>query len=377
MNILINGLLLNRPYTGVQYSIESLIEALSRHNSGDIQYTVLVSSDYTGRLEKSKSLTVRKVKFNSSNRFKRIAFENFFLFSFFKKHKFDIYHSPGYTLPVWAGRVRSLVTLHDLIALDFPELCKNETALYYNLVLPGTIYSAKKIVAVSNKVKDDVLRRFPVVDENKIAVIYHGVNFRFKKITIKKILQDVRNKYNLPERYLLFVGNIEPKKNIERIVEALHQLKSEKEVINKLVIVGRKGWKYSSLFKLIEKLRMQANVILLGYVEEEDLPAIYSLAETLVYPSLYEGFGLPVIEAMACGCPVVMSNRGALPEISNGLCQQIDPLNTDQLCHAIRKLMGDKDYRNQQINDGIARSSRFSWDRAANQTIDLYNSIMT
>lgn len=373
--ILINALLLNNEFAGVQYAIENLLYGLSRTHNTDLYVEVLLSNGYEGNLTEHEFFKLKRIKFNTKNRFARIYFENIMLPTYFKKNDFDLYHSPGYVLPYFAN-MPSIVTVHDLIALDFPDLCQNETALYYRLCLPNAIEKSVKILTVSNTIKMDILKRFTTIKEDKVEVIYHGIHERFKKTSDLARLESVKVKYKLPSLFFLFVGNLEPKKNINRIIEAFAITKRNSNSKHKLVIAGKKGWKYGPIFKLIQKLELQTDVLFLGYVDENDLPTIYSLAAIFLFPSLYEGFGLPVLEAMACGCPVILSCKGALPEISGNICLQVNPNNPSEIASKIRNLLEDDTLRKSQVQKGIIWSKKFKWKHTAKKTVDLYRSIL-
>ena len=371
--ILINALLLHKEFSGVQYSIEYLVDALGKINQPDILFEVLISDDYAGNITESKSLRLKKINSISTNRFKRIYFENFSLPRHFSRGNFHLYHSPACTLPFFSN-IESIVTIHDLVPLKFPHLTQNKTAIYYNLVLPKSIAKAKKIVAVSNTVKKDILNLFPNTDANKIDVVYHGISKRFSRVSDTIKLDTVQNKYKLPSKFILFVGNLEPKKNINRIIEAYWSLKMDQHIEHKLVIAGRKGWKYASIFDLCKDKNLHDDIIFPGYIDEDDLPALYSLASAFTFPSLDEGFGFPVLEAMACGCPVIVSNQGALPEISGGICPMADAYSVSSIASAILQVLQHEDYRQQVIGKGLHWSNKFTWEACAEKMIHLYSS---
>ncbi|TBO44286.1 glycosyltransferase family 4 protein [Pedobacter kyonggii] len=370
-NILINGLLLKSEHSGVQYSIEYLVEALSSLESNCHKIEVLLSTKYEGTILESKSLGIKRVDISTFGRYSRIYLENFMLPSYLHKNKFHLYHSPGYVLPLFL-KTNSIITIHDLIALDYPDLCQNETAIYYNLLLAKSINSARKIIAVSNTVKKDIINKFPKINEDKIHVIYPGIDSRFSRVTDQIFLDSVIFKLKLPDRFLLFVGNLEPKKNIDAIIKAYDELKKQTLTRHKLVIVGKPGWKYASIFNLVKSRNLQNDVLFLGYIDDAYLPAIYSLADMLIFPSFYEGFGIPVIEAMACGCPVIISNKGALPEISGGICLQVDPFSISEILNAIRILMQDSEQRELISNKGLKWAERYTWQTAADKTFQVY-----
>lgn len=369
IKVLINGLLLTGKYSGVQYSIEYLIQSLSNCDPSKYSITVLVSTDYKGNIPTTEGLKLKKVAFNSSCRLIRIAFENIYLPYYLRKYGFNIYHSPGYTLPFFC-KTFTLVTIHDLIALEYPALCKNETALYFGLMLPRTIKQADKIVTVSIAVKNDIQKHFQDIKEEKIEVIYHGLHSRFSQSWRPECLAVVCAKYNLQPGFLLFVGNIEPKKNLESVLHAYHVLKQNRSITQKLVIIGQKGWKYKSVFNKIRDLRLFEEVVFLNYVEEVDLPALYRSASALLFPSIYEGFGLPVLEAMACGCPVITSSRGALPEISGGFATYVDPYNIHEISEAMLKPKALSEFPEKE---SIAWAKSFSWKQAGERYLQLYS----
>ncbi len=373
--ILINGLLLNEQFTGVQYYTENLLRAIGSKYNECIAIEVVLSKNYNGQIQTNNVLKVQKTQVNTSNRIKRIIFENFKLANYYRQNYYHLYHSPGYVLPYFWNHP-SVVTIHDLITLDYPELCQKESALYFNLFFPNSIKKATKIIAVSNKVRDEIVNRFEILPNN-IEVIYHGIDDSFKKVQSVDILNRIRNKYKLPQQFILFVGNIEPKKNLERLIEAFNQLKIHKALKHKLVVVGKNGWKYKSMYKLIQKLNIGSEILFTGYVPQEDLSGIYSLADLFVFPSLCEGFGIPPLEAMACETPVLVSNMGALPEITGGNCLQVSPYQIDDIAKGIYTLLMDKNLRKSTIENSKKWVKNFSWERAASQTMKVYEDVLS
>jgi glycosyltransferase involved in cell wall biosynthesis len=351
--ILINGLQLGDHNTGVQYYTQNLYNEFLKRDEDHFDFQLMRSP-----VTDSRSLKI--------NRFERILFENFSLPAYFRRNNFNLYHSPNYVLPYLAN-IPSVLTIHDLLTLDRPELCQTESALYFKFFLPPSVKKAIRIIAVSNTVKKDILNHFNL-PEDKIEVIYHGVNSIFKKSTDGAILE----KYHLPEKYILFVGNLEPKKNLERLIRAFDLLKRNTDIPHKLVIVGKKGWKYQSVFDTVAGLKINSEVIFTGYVPLEDLPVIHSMAGLFVFPSLYEGFGIPPLEAMACGAPVLVSDKGALPEITGGTCLQVDPFDMNRIAQGMHQLLTDTHLRNKSVRSGREWVSRFTWENAAKETLKVY-----
>lgn len=370
--VLINGLLLNNEFSGVQYYAENLLKSFVVREKDNFQLSVLLSKGYKGEIPANGLLNRIRTKYDTSNRFYRIYYENLQLSNYLKRN--DIYHSTGYVLPFFF-KIPSVLTIHDLIALQFPEYCQYETAIYFRLLLPASIRKATQIIVPSNKIKEGILAKY-TIDPGKIHVVYHGIGDHFKKVENIGRLKEVRMKYNLPGKFILFVGNIEPKKNLVRLINAYHQLRKEAGIKHQLVIVGKKGWKYEPVFQTINKLKLNHDILMVGYVAEEDLPVIYTLSGVFVFPSLYEGFGFPPLEAMACEVPTLVSNQGSLPEVTGGNCLQVDPFDVDAISKGIYKLVHDENYRKYSIVKGKSWIKKFTWKKTAEETIKVYNKIL-
>lgn len=363
--VLINGLQLCEENTGVQYYTENLLKEIS--NKDNIEIHSIVSNNYKRNI--NGQIYLHNINIGNS-RLKRIIYENIYLPKFLIENHYRLYHSTNYILPYFCS-FPSILTIHDLITFEYPKLCQRESVFYFKLLLSRSIKRATKIIAVSNTIKNDILRRFDVPDA-KIEVVYHGINLILKKTENIDNLKKTRQKYHLPERYILFVGNIEPKKNLERLIRAFDKLRKTTELKHKLVIVGKKGWKYNSVFKTIDELKIRNEIIFTGYVPEVDLSTIYSMADLFMFPSLYEGFGIPPLEAMACEVPVIVSNKGALPEVTGGRCLQIDPYNVQEITEVMYKLLTDTNLRRKSILQGNEWVKQFSWEKAAKETLNVY-----
>jgi Glycosyltransferase len=249
----------------------------------------------------------------------------------------DLFHATEHLLPRFSS-VRTVFTLHDLIFLFYPEAHKPLNRWFLTLMMPRFLRAADAVIAVSECTKRDAMRLYGL-DEAKIRVIYEGVSPRFRPASPEAIAA-VRARYNLPECFILYVGTIEPRKNLTALLEAFHHLLATHDL--RLVIVGKKGWLYEGFFRRLRELGLEDRVIFTGYVPDEDLPAIYSAADLFVFPSLYEGFGLPVLEAMACGTPVVCSNTSSLPEVAGDAALLVDPTDVRALAGAIERVLTDE-----------------------------------
>jgi glycosyltransferase involved in cell wall biosynthesis len=375
--ILVNGLLLTDHFSGVQYSIENLLLAVSkdRESQPDIDIEVLVPGRYSGGLTAGDRIAVKALRSDMSSRVKRIAYEHYGLPKYFSENGFDLYHSPAYVLPRFSN-IPGIVTIHDLLPLDSPQYCQRESVAYFSLCLSRSVFRARKIIAVSHTVKADIVRKFDI-DPDLVTVVYHGVEPLFKRVVSVERLTEVASKYRLPDKFILFVGNIEPKKNLSRLIRAFSYLKKHTGLEHKLVLAGKKGWKCLDIYKSVRDAGMEGEVLFTGYADRADLPALYSLADVFSFPSLYEGFGLPVLEAMACGTPVLISNRGALPEIAPGLYPQVNPFDEKDIASKLYELLTSAELREKNIRYGYETAKAFTWERSAKGTIDVYREVLS
>ncbi len=239
-------------------------------------------------------------------------------------------------------------------------------------MIPLYCHRSNAIIVMTNSGKIDLIK-YINVNKNKVEVIYGSCHDRFKFTKkIKNVLM-INKKYNLPDKYLLFVGGITPLKNFSNILRAFNLIR--KKISIKLVVVGFKRWKYTKDISLINRLNLQNDIITLGFIPDEDLPYLYSSAQCLTLPSLYEGFGIPILEAQACGCPVICSKTGCAPEVSDGAALLVNPYSYKEIAQAIDNILNDKDLRKRLIAAGIENVKEFSWLKAAEQTLQLFRKI--
>ena len=285
----------------------------------------------------------------------------------------DLFHATDHLLPR-LSQVKTVFTLHDLIFRFYPEMHKPLNRWFLTLMMPRFLQAADAVVAVSGCTKRDAVQTYGL-DEAKIRVIYEGVNSRFRTRP-RDVISAVRHQYGLPERYILSVGTIEPRKNLTSLLEAYRELTDGGSEF-KLVIVGKKGWLYEGFFRKLRELGLKNEVIFPGFVPDEDLPAVYSAADLFVFPSLYEGFGLPVLEAMACGVPVITSNTSSLPEVTGEAALLVDPKSVEALTRAITDVLENKELRDELRVKGPRQAAKFTWEKAAHQTADVYATILS
>ena len=283
----------------------------------------------------------------------------------------DLLFVPAHVLPIIHPR-RSVVTIHDLGYLYHPQAHRLLDRLYLDLSTRYNARAATHLIADSSATKRDLIERHGT-DPDKITVVYPGYDDTvFQPVRDEKAIGAVKARHGIAGDYILFVGTLQPRKNLIRLIEAYWKL----EVGNwKLVIAGKKGWLYREIFQQVEKLGLEGKVVFTGYVPEGDLPALLSGARLFVFPSLYEGFGLPVLEALACGIPVVCSNVSSLPEVAGDAAILVDPLDVEGLAAGMERVLGDEELRAELIERGFEQVSRFSWERCTRETLDVLESI--
>jgi glycosyltransferase involved in cell wall biosynthesis len=229
-------------------------------------------------------------------------------------------------------------------------------------------------VAISQTTKNDLIELMNIPPE-KIRVIYDGVSPSFRLIDDQVHLARVASKYSLPNQFLLFVGLFGPRKNIAGILQAYAILKKKHHASHHLVMVGERGWRYRTDLELVQRLGLENDVVFPGFVEDEDLPAVYNLADVFIFPSLYEGFGLPVLEAMACGTPVVTSNLSALPEVVGTSGVLVDPRDPEEIALGVHRLLSNSKLASSLVKAGLERSSHFTWENAAEQLMAVFQEL--
>lgn len=301
----------------------------------------------------------------------RILWEHSLFPLLLRRDRVNLLHATMNVAPWWSP-CPVVVTIHDLAYLRYPQVHPLGRRLYLTAFTRLTIRRARAIVTVSQYTRLEVERFFRVPGQ-RIHVIYEGHDDRFRPLPREQI-ELFREQKGLPPRYLLYVGNLEPRKNLSRLVQAYARTGRPGRV--PLVLAGPPGWGCASLFHLIDTLGLSGQVIFPGFVAAEELPLWYNGAEAFIYPSLYEGFGLPPLEAMACGTPVLVSTASSLPEVVGDAGLQVAPDDVDGMTEAIQRLLDDSDLRVSLRQRGLERARRFSWERMARETASLYGQLL-
>jgi glycosyltransferase involved in cell wall biosynthesis len=287
--------------------------------------------------------------------------------------KVDLFHSPDFTLPPTLPGVPTLLTVHDLSFVRDPESAWPSLRDFLNKAVPRSVKRATHVLADSVATKDDLIELFGTPAE-KITVLHSGVAARFVPIRDQAEIDRVCAKYQLPRPFILSVGTLQPRKNYGRLIEAFAQLVAGRNAWH-LVIIGGKGWMYDTIFEQVKRSGLEGRVHFPGFVDEADLPALYSAADLFAYVSLYEGFGLPLLEAMACGTPVIGSNTSSLPEVIGEVGLQVDPRNVNDITNALQRMLVQAELRTRSIELGMERAKLFTWEKAARELLAIYDRV--
>jgi len=286
----------------------------------------------------------------------------------------DILHSTDFIPPQWKPRgCKSVITIHDLAFLHYPHFLTKASARYYGQI-EDAVKRADHIIAVSNSTRRDIINLLGV-DEQKITVIYEAANPMYRPMDRAQALAQVQARYGIPNDFILFVSTIEPRKNVQGLLKAFRRLLDDYKLDVTLVLAGAKGWLSQEAYDLVHELKLDKQCFFLGAVDDKELVLLYNAAHCLTYPSFYEGFGLPPLEAMACGTPTVVANVSSLPEVVGDAALLVAPNDTEELTVALWRLLTDDQVWKELQQKGFTRAERFSWARTARETLDVYRSL--
>jgi glycosyltransferase involved in cell wall biosynthesis len=280
----------------------------------------------------------------------------------------DVFFMPNINFAAFSSKCKRVITVHDLSYLKYPQFWTFKSKIWHKILLnKKIIQNADKIIAVSKNTKMDLINILGI-NEDKIQTVYEGVDSKFKPISNKTEIERVKKRYKLPHKFILYIGTLEPRKNIESIIDAYNKLNINQD----LIIAGSIGWKADQIKKLAQK---NSKIKLIGYIGEEDKRGLYSLADLLVYPSYYEGFGLPLLESMACGTPIIAGSNSSQVEVVEKSGLLIDPYNVNELAQAMKFILEKDTLKNELIISGLERVKNFSWERSAEKTLNLFKNI--
>jgi glycosyltransferase involved in cell wall biosynthesis len=292
---------------------------------------------------------------------------------YFTSRRFDLYFEPNF-IPIHILADRIVTTVFDFSFVLFPEWHSRDKVLYFKKHFWDKIKTADRIIVISNFIKNEAINRFGF-SKDRLTTIHLGFDHEIFKIYPPQALKTVKAQYRLPENFILFLGFIEPRKNLKRLLQAYTDLgdKIRKEL--KLVLIWFKGWENEEVMRLMQNLK--SDIFYLGYLPGEELGKLYNLARLFVYPSLYEGFGLPPLEAMACGCPIIVSHTASLPEVCGDAAFYADPQDANSISGAILRVLLDENLRNSLIQKGFDRASTFSWEKSALSHLKVFEEVFS
>jgi glycosyltransferase involved in cell wall biosynthesis len=284
----------------------------------------------------------------------------------FQLHRFDLYHAMAFVAPVWPYKPPTVVTIYDLSFIHYPQVLSSSRRAYLSAFTRHTVHKAARVIAISQSTARDVVEQFGI-PADRVDVAPCGTDFtRFHPLPAADIAA-FRAKKNLPENFWLFLGTLEPRKNLPTLIHAYARLPQDTRP--PLVLAGGHGWAYQPIYDAIEQHRLQADIHLPGFIPADDLPLWYNSADVFIYPSIFEGFGIPPLEAMACGCPVIVSDASSLPEVVDRTDNlRVPPLDIDAWEAALCTALEDTDWRNRASQSGQRAASRYTWENTAQQT---------
>jgi len=286
----------------------------------------------------------------------------------------DLYHGPDFTLPPLSDKVRKVVTIHDLAFLEHPEYAVPTLAAYLNKVVPQAVAEADVVATVSHEVGRTLMKHFGTPAE-KLTVIPNGVGAHFRRITDPVLLGATQHKFTLQFPLVLAVGTLEPRKNHIGLIKAFYKAQQQKNGPAMLAIAGGQGWLYEETKRVVADLKLEKKVRFLGRVTDLELVTLYSMADIFAFPSFFEGFGVPPIEAMACGAPVITSNVSALPEVAEDAALLVDPHDIDALAAALTRLTEDEGLRDELRQKGYERARQYTWAMSARKMLEVYQTL--
>lgn len=354
---------------GISWYIYNLLRQLDA--TAAFRYTVFLQDR---EFQAGASLQLKYSAVPTTRPVARILWEQLRLPTALKQTGVDLHHAMAFAAPV-AVPCPFVTTIYDLSFKHFPEAFRPFNRLYLDTFTKYSAKRAKAVITISESTRQDVLQFYDIAPE-KVHTVHCGVDEAYQPLSSAQI-DAFRARQSLPSQFVFFLGTLEPRKNILGLIEAYAAWRTREKEVPKLFIGGGKGWYYNQVFQLVDTLGINDNVIFLGYLPSDDLPLWYNAATMLVYPSQFEGFGLPVLEAMACGTPVITSNVSSLPEVAGDAAWLVDPSNSAALSEAMQQLYSNEDLQHSMREKGLYQGKKFSWRKTAEETNQIYRKALT
>lgn len=372
MRIAIDGRM-GHTRVGMGVYVRGLISHLGKVDKKN-EYFIIVHKDRDASfIPKQQNFTKWATSISYENHLTRDLWEQVYLPWKLYKHRIDVYHGPNYVLPIFA-KAGTVLTAYDMIVFATQKWYKPISQFRVQRLLRMSAKRAHKIITGSENSKLDIIEILGLPEE-KVQVVYIGIDDVYRPINNKHELDFVKAKYGITDRFILHVGSLNPRKNISRLIEAYKRLPLDILEEYQLVIVGKRGWKSDEIFARVKELCLENRVVFTGFIEDNDLPLLMNAADLLAFPSLYEGFGIPPLEAMACGTPVIASNTSSIPEVVGDAALLFDPYNVEEMSAAMYRALTDGQLREKLRQKGFERVKKFSWEKTAQETLAVYEEV--
>ena len=360
--------LMEKQYSGISEYTYNLLDNLFKIDQKN-QYFLFYNAKKLSSIPKFNYSNVKFKSYNFPNKLFNLALRYLKIIEIDKLiGGVDVFLIPNFLFLNLSKKCKKILIVHDLSFELFPEFFTFKAKLWHKLINAKKMcHDANTIVTISENTKKDIINLYDI-NPGKIFVDYPGIsNIFFKNISDKDII-DVKNKYKLPKKYIFYLGNLEPRKNVRTLLKSYESI-DDPEI--ELVIAGGKAWKYQDIYKQVQNSSKKEKIHFLGYVDNNEKPVLYSLANIFVYPSFYEGFGLPPVEAMSCSCPVITSNNSSLVEVVKDNAITINPHNTNDLTQAINLLLSDENLYNRLKENGRSCIGEFNWKNSASRILEI------
>ncbi|MCD7964843.1 MAG: glycosyltransferase family 4 protein [Clostridiaceae bacterium] len=372
-------LLFEKQKTGIGWNSKKMIDELiqipgNEYHLNCFNFRINPERDQLIRYYRDKGCIVHECRWIPASIYNHIERLIPFPYCLFFRQTADVTQFFNYTIP-FGVKGKRITIVHDMAYKAFPDTVAQKTRRWLDGHLEQYCRRADIIITVSEFSKNEIIKHLGIPSE-KIQVIYNGVDLdQYHEINNIQQIETVKQKYGITGEYLLYLGTLEPRKNLEGLLTAYMHLKNEQENTPKLVIAGKRGWLYDSIFEKVKEYGLQKNVIFPGYIAADDAPTLLSGAFLFIFPSLYEGFGIPPLEAMACGTPVITSNCSSLPEVVGEAAVLIDPLDIQSIKNSMRELINHPEMRQTLGEKGKMRAKQFSWRASAEKLLYIYNGL--
>lgn len=376
MNVLIDATSITKKKAGVGVYAKNLIEELTRVHPGPHFFLLVQDDDPELEFGGRGNVTMIRVPARLFRLLPlRLLLEQAFVPFLLVKLRIDVIHSLHYSFPLVRFGSRQVVTLHDMTFFNMPEVHKPVKIAYFRMFIRAAVCFADKVIFVSHSALQDCTARLGPLRVSS-EVIHLGKSDAFAPDLDPAEVLRVRMKYGLPEEFILYVGMIEPRKNLSRLVSAFAAVCATHPSLS-LVIAGMQGWMNNGLMETISGLKIESRVIFTGFVPESEKPFLIVASKVFAYPSLYEGFGIPVLEALACGVPTLTSNVSSLPEVAGNAALMIDPRSVTEMSSALERLLSDESLREELRRESLHQAAKFTWVRTAAMTLTAYENVLS